>query len=177
MIFPSRAGLWGCKLPGSVARAFSLTEIVIAIGLVSFVLVAVIGLFSVGLTGVRESEQTIHAANLAAEMLNKRLISPGASLPALNGNAFALPSVTNFPSLPTTPVWMTAARAVGAGGYETDDKSRAYKMTYSLWRDTNSSFGTNSSQVKLHLVLSSPADAPIDKAATRYEVLTSFLVQ
>ena len=155
---------------------FSLVEVVLALGLVSFVLVAVLGLFSVGLRGTQESDATIDASNLAAEMLGKRLASPTNELPALAGKAFGLPRIPALETLPSAPTWNRTPVIVGRGGYEATDADRAYRVTYDYWRDTNATFSPNSRMVKVHIFLSAPPDAPLATASTRYEVMTSYLV-
>lgn len=155
---------------------FSLVEVVLALGLVSFVLIAVLGLFSVGLRGTQESEETIDASNLAAEMLGKRLASPTNDLPALNGQSFGLPTIPALDALPTSPTWSRPSVMVGSGGYEATGTDRAYRLTYDYWRDTNSAMSASSRLVKVHLFLSSPPDASLEQAATRYEVMTSYIV-
>lgn len=155
---------------------FNLVEVVLALGLVSFVLIAILGLFSVGLRGTQESEATINASNLAAVMLGKRLAAPTNDLPALNGQNFGLPKVPAIDSLPTTPSWTRPSLMIGSGGYEAAGDDRAYRLSYDYWRDTNSTYGSDSRQLKVHIVLSSPPDAALDRAATRYEVITSCLM-
>lgn len=157
-------------------RGFSLVEVVMALGLVSFVLIAILGLFSVGLRGTQESEETIDASNLAAEMLGKRLASPTSDLPALDGQNFGLPKIPLVESLPTTPTWSRPSVMVGPGGYEATGANRAYRLTYDYWRDTAPTLGASPRLVKVHLLFSSPPDAPLDRATVRYEVMTSVLM-
>lgn len=152
---------------------FSLVEVVLALGLVSFVLIAILGLFSIGLRGTQESEMTINASNLAAVMLGKRLASPTSDLPLLEGRNFGLPKVPSVEALPTSPTWTRPFVMVDSGGYEATGTDRAYRLTYDYWRDTAASYGADSRQVKVHLFLSSPPDATLEQATTRYEVITS----
>jgi type II secretory pathway pseudopilin PulG len=154
-------------------EGFSLVEVVLALGIVSFALVAILGLFSVGLRGTQESEQTIDAANLGAAMLGRRLASPTTDLPALAGQNFGLPKIPSLELLPTVPSWTHASVLVGSGGYEAAGTDSAYRLTYDYWRDTNSTFSTNSRLVKVHVILSSPPDAPLARASSRYEVTAS----
>lgn len=161
----------GC---GKGRGAFSLVEVVIALGLVTFVLVAILGLFSVGLSGTRDSERSIDAANLATEIIEKRRAAPAAALPASSdGRAFVLPATPA--SLPASPSWVTAPSYVGAGGYAvSDERTDCYRLSYAYWQDANSAPATNSQLVRLSVVLSSPPRASLDKASTRYEVTTSY---
>jgi type II secretory pathway pseudopilin PulG len=69
-------------------RAFGLVEVVLALGIVSFCLIAILGLFSVGLKQNRESQDKIQAANLASLILSLRRSMPTntltIALPVLN---------------------------------------------------------------------------------------------
>jgi len=92
-----------------------------------------------------------------------------------DGKTFVLPVVPA--TLPATPSWTMAASYVGPGGYATtNESSGSYRLTYAYWKDANSSLATNTRLVRLGVVLSSPPRVPLDKAATRYEVTTSFLL-
>lgn len=156
------------------ASGFSLVEVVLALGLVTFVLVAMIGLFTIGLSGTRESEQNIGAANLAAEIVNKWIASPTNSpLPLAGGEVFPL-SVAPANVTAATPAFQTYSSPVGSGGYRTDGGIDSYKLTYACWRDQSSGV-TGHKLVKVHLILTSPYDAPLTNATTRYEVQASCL--
>lgn len=77
-------------------RAFSLVEVVLALGLVSFVLVALLGLFVVGMGTERDSGEHIRASNLASRLITERRnnpLDPAATfaLPALNDPSLAPP--------------------------------------------------------------------------------------
>jgi type II secretory pathway pseudopilin PulG len=56
--------------------AFSLVEVVLALGLISFALVTILGLFSVGLKINKESSDQIQAADLASRILATRRALP-----------------------------------------------------------------------------------------------------
>lgn len=57
---PARSKLALCRTSGTLA--FTLVEIVIAIGIMSFAILAIISLFSVGLQSSRESSEDTHLA-------------------------------------------------------------------------------------------------------------------
>ena len=67
--------------------AFSLVEVTIAMGLVAFVLAALIGVFALGINSERDSIEQIGAANLASRLIGERRANPAES----NVNGFALP--------------------------------------------------------------------------------------
>jgi type II secretory pathway pseudopilin PulG len=72
------------KRPGR--RAFTLIEVVLALGVISFALIAILGLFSLGLKTNAESSGQIRAANLASLLVAVRR---GATTNTITG--FALP--------------------------------------------------------------------------------------
>lgn len=145
-----------CFLSGA---GFSLVEVVIALGLVTFVMVTLIGLFSVGLTGVRKSEVQVQGSNLAMEILNRRLSAPVSTL-----TNFSIPVLSN---LATTPPSFSV-KEVGPGGYISSRDFGTYRLSYRAWRDTNAGFG-QTNLARLHVILSSPADAPLSAATEYYE--------
>jgi len=62
-------------------RSFSLVEIVIALGLVSFVLVALIGLMSVGLKAMKDSHHETLVSDMALTALSKLKETDYSALP------------------------------------------------------------------------------------------------
>jgi type II secretory pathway pseudopilin PulG len=79
--------LW--NYPARKVHGFSLVEIVIALGVISFALVAIIGLLPIGLASGRATIQETRANNLAEEIFATLRSQPftAASLNSLNGPA------------------------------------------------------------------------------------------
>ncbi len=67
--------------------AFSLVEVTLALGLIAFVLAALIGIFALGINSERDSIEQIGAANLASRLIGERRANPT----AIDPTAFALP--------------------------------------------------------------------------------------
>ena len=67
--------------------AFSLVEVVLALGLISFALISMIGLFGVGLKTGKESVEYTQAGNLASALL----LSCRAATNTANGTTFPIP--------------------------------------------------------------------------------------
>jgi len=65
------------------AAAFSLVEVVLAVGIVAFVGLALLGLFSVGLNISRESSEELQATHVAQSLLAKRQAAPVAQISGL----------------------------------------------------------------------------------------------
>lgn len=142
---------------------FSLVEVVVALGLVSFVLVALMGLISTGLNGTRASEESIEAANLASTLVDQWRADPSTLLADLAGSDAAHagsgpPQASSFQS-----ALLDANGRPVAGGAEPK-----FKLTYATWRDSSL---TN--LVRLHLILSAPAGSALANATTRYELQAS----
>jgi Tfp pilus assembly protein PilV len=148
-------------------RGFSLIEVVIAIGLAAFVLVAIFGLFGIGLKQVGESEWKIDAANAAATVLGQRQIAPDVAL----SNA-PLPTLvwSNLPATAATAI--SGEKNIDATGLETSGNAR-FKLRYRIWKDVSQS--TNSHLVQIHLLLSWPPLAAISNG-NQYDVLASTFV-
>jgi Tfp pilus assembly protein PilV len=141
-------------------KAFSLAEVVIALGLCVFVLVALIGLFSAGLRLSRESEGQIRAANAATQLITAWVASPtsgtngipSAALTQSYGDAFG--GQTNY--------------LTEDGIVSTSPGSAAFRITCNT--GTNASTGSKLAQI--YLLLTWPPQAAPANAAGRYEVLT-----
>lgn len=77
----------------TLGAGFSLVEVVIALGIAVFALVAVVGLLPVGFAMARESEEESRAVNLLSSVVADRLSSPF-DFPS---RQYAFPSLTNAP--------------------------------------------------------------------------------
>ncbi|MEM6821597.1 MAG: hypothetical protein AAF558_06630 [Verrucomicrobiota bacterium] len=154
---------WGAR---KEKLGFSLTEIVIALGVVSFGLVSLLGLFSTGLKTNKESMEDVQAANLVSLVLSERRAAPLAS----SGYAanFAIPPLDN-PTMsatnPTQPELQTAyltKEGVVSGSLS----DRYYRMSY--WIQP-----AEQQVVPVYIALSHPwQTTSYTEATTLYEVLT-----
>lgn len=148
------------RVPSS---AFSLVEVVLALGICAFVLVALIGLFSSGLRAGRESEDQVQAANLASQIIALRMASP------TNGPASAaIPPLTST-LLASSPY--TTTNYVGFDGLTTNSASAAYRMTCKV--ATNALTGSRVAQV--YLALNWPVQSTNNFG--RYETVTYIALQ
>lgn len=138
--------------------AFSLTEVVIALGIVSFVVIGIIGLFAVGLRTGSESRETIAAANLATLMINQRRI-----VPVDGSNAtltdFALRSLDQpADNLSSAPVY------VAADGRITGQSNADFGLLYSV--------RGGSRAADVYMIFYWPPQAAPGNALGRYEIAT-----
>lgn len=116
------------KLKGKLlARptAFSLVEIVLAIGIVAFALMAVVGLLPVGLRLAGDSEDETRAANILNAVVADRRATP-LGLPS---QIFKVEALTNASVLPTTNYF----GITDDGKYCAQDMQNArYRVSYAL---------------------------------------------
>jgi Tfp pilus assembly protein PilV len=144
-------------------RAFSLVEVVLAIAVCSFALIAILGLFTTGLQSTRESEQQIQAANLASTLISMRMATPTNDIPNLPNFAIPTAALSNlFAPVYSVPTY------VGSDGQTTTVANAAYLI--SCQAGTNSNTGNNMAQV--YIMLSWPPQATAANAAGRYELIT-----
>lgn len=140
-------------------RAFSLVEVVMALGICTFVLVALIGLFRVGLGSSHESEERMGAANLVSQITTMILASP------TNGIIIPASAMTNSYADP----FSGQIKYVGYDGkLVASATSAAYRITCRA--GTNTATGTKLAQV--YLMLSWPPQAGLTNAAGKYETFT-----
>lgn len=146
----------------SSLHAFSLVEVVLALGICSFALVALIGLLGTGLQSGKDSEDQIQATNLASLIISTRAAAPtnnianfAIPLSALSGSyGDAYPGGTNY---------------IGSNGKLSAATNAAYRITCRA--GTNAITGSGISQV--YLKLSWPAQMNATNAAAKsYEILT-----
>jgi len=148
------------KRPPDVA-AFSLAELVIAVGITSFVLVALIGLFSVGLKAGRDSYNQMQAASLSSKIIALRAasptINPSGSLPMTSAQISGSYAAIAY-----------AAPYVDLNGNLVASGLAAYRITCSS--GTNSLTGSDKAQI--YLMLSWPPYVTPDRAEGKYETTT-----
>ena len=141
--------------------AFSLVEVVLALGIFSFAIMAIIGLFMVGINTSKESAEQIQAANLAS-----LLISTRRTIPTNVIANFALPPLNTVYS--TSGTYLTNANGVALDGTLTGP--RAYNLFYQM--GTNAATGTRLAQVHLLLWWPTASTIPLNNSGNRYEITT-----
>jgi uncharacterized protein (TIGR02598 family) len=142
--------------------AFSLVEVVLALGVVSFAIVSLVGLLALGLTTGQQSAEDVRTANLASAILAQRRALPLAeSGPAKD---FPLPKLDV--SVPGTSIFLTAD-----GLPTTVDAQKYYRLNYSVTANPTSSVS------RVYLSLSTPWQVTTPGQMTaRYELATSIRV-
>jgi uncharacterized protein (TIGR02598 family) len=165
---------WGLKKPRRLpafrrtagVAAFSLVEVVVALGIFTFALVAIIGLFVTGLNTNKESSDQIQAANFASLLISTRRAVPTDPTATTLTN-FALPPLNVTYSAAGT--FLTNNLGVAADG-TTNNGTPAYNVFCQV--GTNSVTGPHLALV--HLVVWSPITAafPTNNPSSRYEITT-----
>jgi uncharacterized protein (TIGR02598 family) len=148
-------------------RAFSLVEVVLALGLCTFVIVGLVGLLSVGIQSGKDSEDQIQAANMASLLISTRSAAP-------------TNYITNF-GIPVTAMtnsygnaFTAAVNYIANDGTLTNATYAAYQITCQA--GTNSQTGSEAAQV--YLMLSWPPQANVANGTARhYELLTYIPLQ
>lgn len=146
---------------GAVLAAFTLVEVVVALGIFSFALFAIAGLFLVGINTNKESSEQIQAANVAS-----LLISTRRALPTNTIANFALPPLNTLYSA-------TGTSLTGTGGMALDGTTTG-TPTYNLFYQAGTNTATGPHLAQVHLILWWPTAAamPINNSSTRYELTT-----
>jgi len=140
--------------------AFSLIEVVLALGIISFALIAIFGLLSVGLKNNKESSDQIQAANLTSLLIASRRGMPTNALPR-----FALPPL-NLAATNTVTVEINGQTNATAGLPGAD----SYKLMYQIAPSTVSLKMAN-----IYLLLWWPAtlsSPPTNNPGNYYELST-----
>lgn len=143
--------------------AFSLAEVVIALGVCTFVLVALIGLFSNGWRSSRDSEDQIQAANFASRFL---CVSSAASTGSANPGGLSLARLTQ----PYGSAFSSSNAFLDSAGVLSTNMPADASYRITCLSGTNATTGPSVSQV--YLKLSWPPQASLTNEAGRYEVVT-----
>ncbi len=148
--------------------AFTLVEVVLAVGVCSFVLVAVLGLLTVGLQSNHDSEQQIQAANLASMLISVRTASPVKDIPNLPN--FAIPtSAMTGPYQNAYDGGATLTKYVGLDGQTVATPADA---AYAISCRAGTNLVTGSSVAQVYLMLTWPPQAdPNNANAGHYEAI------
>lgn len=141
--------------------AFTLTEVVAALGICVFALVSLVALFGSGLRDRRESRDELQAANLVSQIIVARLAAPSVSGPDVVIPAAALTGSYAAVYSSSAPGYVHAN-----GKLLATPADAAYSVV--CLAGTSSATGPNLSQV--YIMLSWPAMAKPNTAIGKYEI-------
>jgi type II secretory pathway pseudopilin PulG len=154
--------------PHPLARpgnSFSLIEVVLALAIVSFAIIAILGLFSAGLKANKESYDQIQEANIASLLIATRRSAPDNTLS--NFSSFGLPNLDQN--------YITGTNRVGIDGMIASDTNSSitntvFNVAYGV--GTNSVTGPKVANIYI-LVWPSGAAAPqTNNPGSYYEIYT-----
>lgn len=149
------------------AAAFSLIEVVLALGIFSFCIVAVLGLFSVGLKTSKASDDEMRAADLTSSLVGRMRSVPRLDL---TPNGFPFGALTNaggtlFNKATGSPLYLNGDGTVAASAASAQ-ASRGYAAA------AFGSYDAASRTASVSLTLWWPAMAPYGNALGQYTVST-----
>jgi type II secretory pathway pseudopilin PulG len=107
------------------AKAFSLVEVVVALGISTFVLVILVGLLPVGLLSNRNAIQETQTVNLLQMITADRLNSPAANASTI----YQLPPLNNAATVSST-LWVNEDQITTS---TTPSSSSRYRVAYSFF--------------------------------------------
>jgi uncharacterized protein (TIGR02598 family) len=139
-------------------KAFSMVEVVLALGIMSFCIIALIGLFSVGVNTSKESAEEMLAAHIMQSLLTTRRAAPDKDLDA----TFPLPKILSDDA--KSDILLDAN-----GNITTTLSSARYRFSYRIT-------GTSSNVAPITVVylrLAWPAQATGGNIQGAYEITTN----
>jgi len=135
--------------------------VVVALGVFSFALVAIVGLFVGGINTNRESSDQIQAANVASLLISTRRAVPTNVIAN-----FALPPLNV--GYTDAGTYLNNNQGVAVDGTTTG--TRAYSLFYQI--GTNTTTGAHLAQVHLMLWWPPASPLPTNNPGNRYELTT-----
>ena len=158
--------------PGKI-HAFSLIEVVAAIGVFSFCIVAILALFSVGLKSTKESEDEIRAADLTSTLVGRMRSAPTTNLTSYG---FPFGALTNsggllFNATTNAPLYLngdgtlaaSATAALASHGYAMsaygnyDATNRVATVALILWWPAVTAYTNSAGQYALTTYINTEA--------------------
>jgi len=149
--------------------AFTLVEVVVALGIFIFAGFALIGLLAVGLQSSRDSKEQLQAANIAEFLCSTRRAAPTANLTTPQPN-FPLPVLSTSINNLTTPTFLTwdGAQTTLAAG------NARFALLYNIIAPTAYTPKVNPGVATVYLCLYWPPQGPITPNTGHFEVTTTF---
>jgi len=154
---------FGSRDPGKAS--FTLVEVVLALGIFTFVLVTVLALLSVALRTNKESSDQIQAANIASLLVAARRSAPTNA--GVYFSTFALPNLNQS--------MVTNTTTVGLDGTTNTTTGTTYNLYYVA--GTNQTTGPNMADVYLLIWRPLGAEMPTNNPSAYYELSTQVSLQ
>lgn len=153
-------------------EAFSLVEVVIALAIVVFAGVALVGLLGVGMQNTQDSKEQLQAATIAESLCATRRAAPNANLTAAKFPLPVLSASANNLGPPPAPIALTWD---GLTAPSISDPSARFGLLYNVIAPANYVPVTSPGTTMVYLSIYWPAQAsPANGGASHFEVTTSF---
>lgn len=165
--------------PWRLKAGFSLVEVILALGITSFSILTIIGLFGTALNSTSDSEGRIRAANLATLVLSQYQNALNAD-PSSRPQTGPLPedvTATSPPAHFSTPLGLTID---GQEARSLDDPDAVCGMSYMVWKSPTLGVNSPYQLINCALRLQWPAAAlarNADDTGKSFEITASFLVK
>ncbi|MEM9444799.1 MAG: hypothetical protein AAGA18_05540 [Verrucomicrobiota bacterium] len=150
---------------------FSLVEIVVALGIMSFSVVAILGLFSLGLDSVGDSEAKLAAANVASELLERWKSDPTRQMEDM-----PISSIYNIEALSQNPPSSSTVEYIDESGRKTSQQEAKFRLEYRIWNASATEGSAATTFVRIQLQLFWPAASKTITPNNTYEVMTTVRV-
>lgn len=155
------------RTPERITFGFSLVEVVVALGIITFCVIAILSLFSLGLRNARESESEIRAANLALSIVGRMRAAPKEDL---TSQGFLFGPLTNgggtlFSVSPNAP-WYLKGDGLRATNANSAMTSNGYAVA------AEGAFDSTNKVATISFTLWWPAAAALTNASGKYRVST-----
>ena len=155
---------------------FSLVEVAVSLGIVTFAVFALIGLFIVGLQGGSDSKQRFQAATIAESLCSTLRAAPTADFTLTPGSLlqpnFPLPSLKTTNNNFSAPVALTWD---GQKAPSLTDASARFGLLYSIIAPTTYTPSINPGVTTVYLYIYWPAPAsPSASSTSHFELTTNF---
>lgn len=152
-------------------QAFSLIEVVVALGIAVFAGFALIGLLSVGLKNSSDSTMQLQAASIMEEMCSIRRAAPTNDLTSIQTNFPLPPLTTSAGNLTTTNLWLA-----WDGTITTSPANARFGFLYNITAPSGyPSASTTGNYATAYLCLYWPVQvSPTNANLGHFEVTTTF---
>ena len=150
-------------------RAFSLVEVVVALGIFVFTGFALLGLLSVGIQSGRDSKEQLQAANIAEFLCSTRRAAPMQNLSTVQPN-FPLPIFYPAANNLNSPIYLTwdGESTTLAGG------TARFGLVYNIIAPSTYTPKVNPGYSTVYLCLYWPAAAPLNASSGHFEITSHF---
>jgi type II secretory pathway pseudopilin PulG len=159
------------KRPSVTIKAFSLVEVVLSLGIISFAFAVIIALFPVGMKSNRDSIEESRAMNLLQAMIADWQVTAWSSSTNTDGSGITSP-VYNLPNLNQIT---TTTSNTNSPTYVAEDGTTNSSPAGSFYRTTYTIYPSAGYMQPAYVDMTASWPAAATNAPSSVEVLTTFL--